>query len=211
MKLESNRISSPVVVGKSRWACKFGNLNDGSTVAKIMIAPLLICFNLYDLAVIFAEDATTSIQCTFQKVVKIGFDWGKNHGPCSFGEDLSEPPLTLEVILWTGKQKPHSDTHWHINTKQGAIRMSGLRKLVKYCIPDFVLHIGSRLISVTFASTTRAPLSARFWNGSPKINNSMINTIMARLNPKTYDRSKEDLLHYSFDSPSRRCARDYND
>ena len=39
----------------------------------------------------------------------------------------------------------------------------------------------------------------------------MINTIMIRLNPKTYDRSKKDLFHYSFNWPSLECARDYND
>jgi len=69
--LESNIISSPVVVGKTRRACKFGNLNNGSTVAKIMIVPLLVGFNLYDLPVVFVEDTTASIQCVFQKVVKI--------------------------------------------------------------------------------------------------------------------------------------------
>jgi len=121
------------------------------TVTKIMIVPLLVAFNLYDLTIIFVEDTIASVQCVFQKVVKIGLDWGKNHGPGSFGKDLSESALTLEVILRTGKQKPHSDTDWHINTKQGAV--SGLRKLVEYSIPDFVLHIGSRLIPVTFAST----------------------------------------------------------
>jgi len=93
-----------MVVGKSRRACKFGNLNDGSTVAKTMILPLLVGFNLYNLLVIFVEDTTASVQCVFQKVVKIGLNWGKKHGPGSFGKDLSESALTLEVILWTGKQ-----------------------------------------------------------------------------------------------------------
>jgi len=40
-----------------------------------------------------------------------------------------------------------------------------------------------------------------------QINNSKISTIMARLNPKTQDRSRKDLLHHSFGSPSLRCAR----
>jgi len=64
-----------MVVGKSRQACKFGNLNDGSTVAKTMIVLLLVGFNLYDLPVVFAEDTTASVQCVFQKVPKIGLDW----------------------------------------------------------------------------------------------------------------------------------------
>ena len=41
-----------------------------------------------------------------------------------------------------------------------------------------------------------------------QINNSMINTVMARLNPKTQDRSRKDLFHCSFVWPSRECARD---
>jgi len=55
-----------VVVGK------FGNLNDGSTVAKIMIVPLLVGFNLYEFAVIFVENVTQACNVCFKRLTRPG-------------------------------------------------------------------------------------------------------------------------------------------